>query len=249
MTLTSTAVLAPVRRDLHTGWTLSAASGPVPDAFTIGDAVPAAVPGCVHTDLLSAGLIPDPYLDDNEALLAWIGLVDWTYTTRFAWTADGHTRHDLVFDGLDTVATVRLNGEVVLESANQHRSFRIDVRSQLVEGENVLEVAFQSPIRYANAQSLELGARPRPYPLPYEAIRKSASNFGWDWGIATYTSGIWRPVRLESWSVARILEARVSASPTVSGGRVEAEVLIERAAASDDSAFTVTAELAGSRSD
>jgi len=249
MTLTSTAVLAPVRRDLHTGWTLSAASGPVPDAFTIGDAVPAAVPGCVHTDLLSAGLIPDPYLDDNEALLAWIGLVDWTYTTRFAWTADGHTRHDLVFDGLDTVATVRLNGEVVLDSANQHRSFRIDVRSQLVEGENVLEVAFQSPIRYANAQSLELGARPRPYPLPYEAIRKSASNFGWDWGIATYTSGIWRPVRLESWSVARILEARVSASPTVSGGRVEAEVLIERATASDDSAFTVTAELAGSRSE
>jgi len=30
----------------------------------------------VHLDLLSAGLIPDPYLDVNEALLAWIGLVD-----------------------------------------------------------------------------------------------------------------------------------------------------------------------------
>ena len=248
MTLTSTAVLAPVRRELQTGWTVSAASGPAPVEF-VGAVVGAAVPGCVHTDLLSAGRIPDPYLDDNEALLAWIGLVDWTYRTTFEWKPDGHERHDLVFDGLDTVATVRVNGRVVLESANQHRSYRVDVRDALIAGANSLEVAFRSPIKYANEQSLELGARPRPYPLPYEAIRKSASNFGWDWGIATYTSGIWRPVRLESWSVARIVEARVAASPTVSGGRVEAEVVIERATASDDTAFTVTAELAGSRSE
>lgn len=248
MTLTSTAVLAPVRRELQTGWTVSAASGPSPVEF-VGAVIDAAVPGCVHTDLLSAGRIPDPYLDDNEALLAWIGLVDWTYRTTFEWKPDGHERHDLVFDGLDTVATVRVNGRVVLESANQHRSYRIDVRDALIAGANSLEVAFRSPIKYANEQSLELGARPRPYPLPYEAIRKSASNFGWDWGIATYTSGIWRPVRLESWSVARIVEARVAASPTVSGGRVEAEVVIERATASDDTAFTITAELAGSRSE
>ncbi|MEV4776676.1 glycoside hydrolase family 2 protein [Microbacterium sp. LWH12-1.2] len=238
-------LIAPVRRDLHSGWSLTAASGPAPQTFALPDAVPAAVPGCVHTDLLAAGLIPDPYLDDNEALLAWIGLVDWTYATSFEWVPDAHERHDLVFDGLDTVATVRLNGQVVLESANQHRSFRVDVRALLVEGANTLEVAFRSPIRYANAQSLELGARPRPYPLPYEAIRKSASNFGWDWGIATYTSGIWRPVRLESWSVARIAEARFAAAPTSAGGRVDIDIDIERADAAT-TPLTVVASLGGS---
>ncbi|MBS1905205.1 MAG: glycoside hydrolase family 2 protein [Actinobacteria bacterium] len=255
MTLTpETAVLdvppRPVRRDLHAGWTLRPAGGPVPDAFrdaAQGGAIAAAVPGCVHTDLLAADLIPDPYLDDNEALLAWIGLADWTYETRFSWTPDGHERHDLVFDGLDTVATVRLNGAIVLKAANQHRSYRIDVRAALVDGENVLEVAFQSPIRYANAQSLELGARPRPYPLPYEAIRKSAANFGWDWGIATFTSGIWRPVRLESWSVARLAEVRIASTPTAGGGRVEASVRVERASADAKNAFAVTATLGGSR--
>ena len=246
MTLDIPAMLiAPVRRDLHSGWSLTAASGPVPETFALPDAVPAAVPGCVHTDLLAAGLIPDPYLDDNEALLAWIGLVDWTYATSFDWAPDAHERHDLVFDGLDTVATVRLNGQVVLESANQHRSFRIDVCALLVEGSNTLEVAFRSPIRYANAQSLELGARPRPYPLPYEAIRKSASNFGWDWGIATYTSGIWRPVRLESWSVVRIAEARFAAAPTSAGGRVDIDIDIERADAAT-TPLTVVASLGGS---
>ena len=76
-------------------------------------------------------------------------------------------------------------------------------------GENDLVVAFRSPVRYANAQSVALGVRPRPYPLPYDAIRKSACSFGWDWGIATSTSGIWRPVRLESWSIARLADVRV----------------------------------------
>ncbi len=35
-----------------------------------GEPVPATVPGCVHTDLLAAGLIPDPYLNANELEVA-----------------------------------------------------------------------------------------------------------------------------------------------------------------------------------
>jgi hypothetical protein len=47
------------------------------------DAVlPARVPGCVHTDLLTAGLIPDPFLGTNEHDVAWVGDRAWTYTTR-----------------------------------------------------------------------------------------------------------------------------------------------------------------------
>ena len=50
-------------------------------AHLAGVRVPATVPGCVHLDLLAAGLIPDPYLDGNEALVAWIGRTDWRYET------------------------------------------------------------------------------------------------------------------------------------------------------------------------
>jgi beta-galactosidase/beta-glucuronidase len=73
--------------------------------------VPATVPGCVHTDLLAAELIPDPYLDANELQLAWIGRTDWLYQCRFNWTetASGD-QAELVCAGLDTVATVRVNG-------------------------------------------------------------------------------------------------------------------------------------------
>src|SRR5688500_8652670 len=115
------------RREIASGWTLRAAAGPVPASFPDGG-FPASVPGVVHLDLLAAGVIPDPYLDDNEALLSWIGLVDWTYETSLALTAAdlvGFGRHELVFDGLDTVATVLLNGAPLMEVANQHRSYRV----------------------------------------------------------------------------------------------------------------------------
>ena len=219
---------ALARRTLHEGWRLRVESGPAPTAIA-AEAVPAQVPGCVHTDLLAAGLIPDPFLDDNEAALAWIGLVDWRYETAFEWSADAAERTDLVFDGVDTVASVELNGRPVGATANQHRSYRFDVRDALVEGENALVVRFRSPIKYANEQSMALGARERPYPLPYDAIRKSACSFGWDWGIATYTSGIVKPVALETWSHARLAQTRVVATPGGAGGVIDVDVIVERA--------------------
>lgn len=236
--------MSAVRRPLHSGWRVRAGSGPVPDAVAAGmtgatDAaggaghgIPAVVPGVVHLDLMRAGLIPDPYLDDNESALSWIGLVDWTYETTFALRADelaAASVHDLVFDGLDTVATLSLNDTVIAEVANQHRGYRFDVTRLLRAGENRLVVAFRSPVKYADAQSLALGARPRPYPTPFDAIRKSACSFGWDWGIATSTSGIWRPVRLESWSVARLEEVRVRAEADGPGGFVVADVAVAHA--------------------
>ena len=63
-------------------WSLSVADGqPGGPQEQLPDTVPATVPGCVHTDLLAHGLIPDPYLDDNENRLQWIGRTDWVYET------------------------------------------------------------------------------------------------------------------------------------------------------------------------
>ncbi|MFE9726585.1 glycoside hydrolase family 2 protein [Streptomyces sp. NPDC005794] len=194
---------------LHDGWTLRADSA-VPVGLPTGG-VPAAVPGCVHTDLLAAGLIDDPYLDDNEKRLGWIGRTDWTYRTTFDWADDGHTYTDLCFDGLDTVATVLLNGTEVGSTANQHRGYRFPVRQLLREGLNTLDVRFTAPYTYAEALRDKLGDLPGAYSEPYPFIRKMACNFGWDWGPTLVTSGIWRPVALESWTGPRIAEVKVLA--------------------------------------
>ena len=233
-----------VRRPIASGWTVRVAGGPAP-AELAAAVVPATVPGVVHLDLLAAGLIPDPHLDVNEALLAWVGLVDWTYEGILHVTAENLAaaeRHELVFDGIDTVATVVLNGTVIAEVANQHQTYRLDVTGILQPGDNALEVRFRSPVKYANAQSLVYGARPRPYPMPFEAIRKSACSFGWDWGPATFTSGIWRPARLESWSAARLDDVRVHAEAIGAGGRVDVTVRVAR---TSDADLELTLDLAG----
>ncbi|MGW2476782.1 beta-mannosidase [Streptomyces sp. NPDC001665] len=196
---------------LHDGWTLRPA-GPVPSGLPAGgvpDGIPATVPGCVHTDLLAAGLIEDPYLDDNETRLGWIGRTDWTYRTTFDWTPDGHDHAALCFDGLDTVATVVLNGTEIGRTANQHRSYRFAVRDLLREGKNTLDVTFTASYTYAEELRDRLGDRPGAYAEPYAFIRKMACNFGWDWGPTLVTSGIWRPVALETWSGPRIASVKL----------------------------------------
>ncbi|MFI6705169.1 glycoside hydrolase family 2 protein [Nonomuraea sp. NPDC050478] len=228
-------------RPLHDGWVLSAASGDVP--ATVPPTVPATVPGCVHTDLLAAGLIDDPYLDDNENRLAWIGRTAWTYTTVFSWSGDEHERTDLVCEGLDTVAEIALNGVRVAATANQHRSYRFPVRHLLREGENTLTVTFGSALEYAEERRAALGSRPGAYEAPYAFIRKMACNFGWDWGPALVTAGIWRPIGLESWTGARPAAVRPLATVAADGsGRVDVHVSVERAT---EAPLTLVAEVAG----
>src|SRR3989337_2122783 len=113
-----------MHKTLHDGWRLRAVGGQVPDVLA-GRDVPAQVPGSTHLDLLAAGLIPDPYLDRNEAALTWMHRVDWQYTTVFqAQAARSGERVELVFDGIDTIATVELNGVVLGHTANMHRGYR-----------------------------------------------------------------------------------------------------------------------------
>ena len=107
-------------------WTVQAVEGPAPDGL-IGRAIASTVPGEVHTDLLAVGVIPDPFDGDNESALHWIGRTRWSFRTTFSWVADEHERQELVAEGLDTVATVTLNGQELGRTANQHRSYRFDV--------------------------------------------------------------------------------------------------------------------------
>ncbi|MEU7616038.1 glycoside hydrolase family 2 protein [Micromonospora rifamycinica] len=230
------------RQALHEGWRLRAVAGPqVPDAVA-GRAVPATVPGCVHTDLLAAGLIDDPFLDANETALAWIGRTDWEYATTFGHRPGDDDRIDLVCAGLDTVATITLNGVEVGRTANMHRSYRFDVRPALRPGENTLAVRFDSAYHYAEEQRDRLGDRPNAYPEPFPFIRKMACNFGWDWGPTLVTAGIWQEIGLHAWSTARLGAVRPLVTVADGQGRVELHVEVERVA---DVPLTVRAEVAG----
>ncbi|WP_407344205.1 glycoside hydrolase family 2 protein [Pengzhenrongella phosphoraccumulans] len=229
-------------------WTLRSAGGPVP-ADVAGRDIPAVVPGTAHTDLLAAGLIADPYVDQGEAELVWAHRADWQYTRElFAAPAAAGERLDLVFDGLDTVATVTLGGATVGRTFNQHRSYRLDVREQLdaAAGKPVtLGVHFRSALEYAESERERLGARPAAYEHPLNMVRKMACSFGWDWGPDLQTAGIWKPVSLERWSVARLSSVRPLVSIDTAGtALVAVHVAVERSGLeARESALTVRVRL------
>ncbi|HET9141825.1 glycosyl hydrolase 2 galactose-binding domain-containing protein [Actinophytocola sp.] len=223
-------------RPLRDGWTVTRADPPD------SPALPAVVPGCVHTDLLAAGIIPDPYLDANEDTLGWIGRTDWIYRTGFDWAPGGAERTDLVCAGLDTVATLTVNGAELGRTANMHRSYRFDLRPHLRPGANELSIRFDSAHRYAEALRDTLGDRPGAYPEPFNFIRKMACNFGWDWGPRLVTAGIWRPIGLHAWGTARLDQVRPLATVAGDDGRVVLHIGLERAG---DAPVTVAATVAG----
>ncbi|SEH52393.1 beta-mannosidase [Rhizobium tibeticum] len=211
--------------ELNRGWILTCN---VAGRHDLPTEIPAKVPGCVHLDLLANRLIPDPYLDVNEITNDWVGKQDWSYRCVFNASPDAGKVRELVFDGLDTVATIALNGEELGRTSNMHRTYRFDVSERLKRGSNELVVTFRSAYAYGAEMEAHYGYRPNNYPGPGNLMRKMACNFGWDWGPTLVTAGVWKPVRLESWDRARLAETRVSATLAGGDGRVTVRARIER---------------------
>jgi beta-mannosidase len=197
-----------------------------------------AVPGDAITALHDAGLIPDPYFGRNEYGLRWIAESDWTLTRTFliadeAVTDAGHWI--LEVDGLDTVATVSINGKAALSAANAFRRWRKDVTGLLSPGMNTVSILFRS--------SLAEGARrqaAQPFPVPYHQgncplpngnmLRKPQCDFGWDWNIALAPFGITGGIRLQRAMSA--LPGHLTVRQDHQGARIalEIELAIDRLA-------------------
>src|ERR1700722_16964859 len=204
----------------------------------------AQVPGVVQTDLLRDGLIPDPFYQDNDTRLQWIGLTDWEYRATFDIDAAtiSHEHVDLVFEGLDTYADVYVNDQAVLHSDNMFRRWRVPSKAFLKAGPNTLRIVFHSPI-----ESMIPKVKTLPFELPSVTThntgneenvatapytRKAAYQYGWDWGPRYVTEGIWQPVRLETWDAARLDTLHmIQSSVTADSASLDTQVRVDATAA------------------
>lgn len=177
------------------------------------DWAPASVPGTLHEDLRRAGKTPDPFWADNEKQYAWIEQESWEYRTRF--NCDKalleNTSIELLFEGLDTLATITLNGEEIGESRNMFTPLAIDVRTKLKEGDNELNVRFPGFWPYLKGREKFHRGTEWCDPVGGSSnIRKQASSFGWDWAPRLPSCGIWLPVYLHAWSGNRIKDIHLT---------------------------------------
>jgi len=193
--------------------------------------LPATVPGGVHTDLLALGRIPDPFVGDNEKAVAWVAEADWEYRYVFAPASDvlAQEKVFLVCDGLDTLADVTLNGQLLGSTDNMFRRYEWDVKDALREGDNELFIRFASPVRFITAANAE-----RPLRGVSQAIdggphlRKAPCHFGWDWGPQLPPIGVWKDIRLEGRSGARFDDVHLRQAHDKGSVAVSATVAVER---------------------
>lgn len=166
----------------------------------------ALVPGDVHLDLLHNAVIPDPFAQQNEARLQWIEEAGWEYRKSITVTDAmlAHRHVELVFEGLDTTATVYLNEHAVLHADNMFRAWRIDAKPFLHVGANTLRVVFEPDVKVGERLAGQDPSHDETHIPEKSYVRKAAYEYGWDWGPRFVTSGIWQPVYLELWDEARI---------------------------------------------
>lgn len=234
--------------------------------FNDHDWLSISAPGDVHRTLVDAGRIPDPFWDRNETACAWMESREWWYRTGLDAEAEmlaSGDRLDLVFQGLDTFATIWLNGRELGRSRNMFREARFDVTHLLQPGQNTVAVCFAPPLDCIPGEPLTTWGR-NPERV---AMRKAQFGYGWDWGPRLPTIGIWRPVELVRSRVARLVGMHFATVELSQAGdralvaiRVEAErvapdaevAIMARAQLTDPDgrlAGTVDISLAGSSTD
>ncbi len=211
------------------------------------DWLEARVPGEIHLDLVRAGQMPEPAESTHMPVCRWPETKSWWYRTAFT-LADSflaHERQELIFEGLDLYAQVFVNGALIGVAANAFVPARFDVKDALRSGANEVVVRLtagselakdaQHPPGHGLAGNQTLpapGEIPNPIqPGDYEGhrnwggrkwLRKAQFSYGWDWVDALPNIGIWRGVRLEGRTHARLHDLRLDT--LLEGGRASLEM-------------------------
>ncbi|MBC2602924.1 beta-mannosidase [Puniceicoccus vermicola] len=174
--------------------------------------LPARVPGNVFSDLVANQEIPDPFVGTHERELQWVERADWTYQTTFTPEAAllAESSIDLVAEGLDTLATITLNGVEVARTESMFIGYRLGIKPLLRPGPNELTISFANTRDYINARRTEDHyGEWNDYLGGSSLIRKEPCSYGWDWGPRLVSAGIYLPISLEGYSSPCIESVRV----------------------------------------
>ena len=168
------------------------------------------VPGSVYSFLyLDNQILPDPYYRDNEDIYTRLMEHEYTFERTFRYSR-GSNAVSLVFEGLDTLCSIYLNGKLVADTDNMHVKYIFDVSDCLCDGENRISVVCHPIvpfIKQKNKESALFGATDCMAGYPH--VRKAHSMMGWDWGPRLPDAGIWRDVYLLEKNSAEITDVHI----------------------------------------
>ena len=105
------------------------------------------LPADTYLALHAAGRVPHPFVDGNEEACRWVADREWWWRTAFeAPPTSADERLYLEFGGLDTFATIWLNGIQLGQTDNMFRAYRYDVTDLAhTKGGNEILIRFTPP--------------------------------------------------------------------------------------------------------
>lgn len=174
--------------------------------------LPINFPNDVHSTLIKAKIIDDPYWQNNELKLDWVHESEWIVKRTFTHKVENGI-WSLRINSLDTCASIYLNGLKIADTESQHIRYEIDISDCLIIGENELKICFHSNTKIAEEKNSKA-----PFPIPYLSqdsripytnfLRKTQCHAGWDWNIALMPIGIYGNIELIQSGVIRLDEVK-----------------------------------------
>ncbi|MHB1357225.1 MAG: glycoside hydrolase family 2 protein [Anaerolineae bacterium] len=163
------------------------------------ETIPARVPGNLELDLQAAGKLPEPFHGMNMTLLQPLERAHVWYGRTFKAPAEVDENTDIVFSGLDCLADIFLNGELIGTSDNMLIEKTVKTIGFLRPGANNeilvhIRPALEEARRYDYPAGLHAGT------ASFESlyIRKAPHVYGWDIMPRALSAGLWRSVSLRT---------------------------------------------------
>lgn len=161
--------------------------------------IEAQVPGNVELDLIKANILPDIKVGNNIFETRKFETYQWWYKKIINLASvSSEKRTFLVFDGIDCIASIWLNNNLIGNTDNMFIQHQFDITDVLKRGENKLYVQIKSPIIEARKYELT------PYNFAFDSnweslsIRKAPHMYGWNIMPRLVSAGIWRDVYMET---------------------------------------------------
>lgn len=149
------------------------------------------IPGTIHTILLAANQITDPYLRFNDFNLRYLILSNWTFRKQFAVNPSFliSDQINIYFEQIDTVSNVKVNNCSIGNTDSMFIPYTFVIPHSCLKLNNEIQIDFQSPILYAKDKAREYNQSvPPDCPPPVQHgecyvqfIRKEPCSFSWGW--------------------------------------------------------------------
>lgn len=145
--------------------------------------LPISIPGSVISGLLENHLINNPYYGLNEEKARSYLFDDYSFKRIFKINKSQLKKYNyLCLEGIDTVASVFINGHHLLETKNFHTSKKVLLDNKILQEENEIEIKFTSNYRYIKEYEDHDLFKTYSETEPKSIVeRKPNYMFGWDW--------------------------------------------------------------------